>query len=298
MKAGVLTFGYDHFAQLELQSCSAGFYTTNLGDNMQSLAMRHMFAGMGIPESSIISVNRDAIPRYGGEEVALLMNGCFYDHCFPIPPAITPVFIGFQAAEAVIRNNREELGRHAPIGCRDTRTTALLRRHGVEAFTTGCVTLTLPSRAAPTEAGKVFLVYGSGPGTFPPAALAHMPPHLLSRIEFICQRLVVTGHPRNEAQIAEAETYARHLFQTYSDQARLVVTSLHHAATPCIAAGIPVVICRARPNSRFSFLATLLPIYGPDRFHQIDWDPAPLDMRGLKARLLRLVNAKLLPLVA
>jgi hypothetical protein len=298
MKAGVLTFGYDHFAKLELQSRSAGFYTTNLGDNMQSLAMRYIFAGLGIAEDRMVSVNRDAIPEYSGEEVALLMNGCFYDHCFPIPSAITPVFIGFQASEEVIRNNREELSRHAPIGCRDTRTTALLRRYGVAAFTTGCVTLTLPHRPESSTADKVFLVYGSGPGAFPSAALAHMPPHLLSRIEFVCQRLVVTGHPRTEAQIAEAEIYARHLFQSYSEQARLVVTSLHHAATPCIAAGIPVVICRERPNSRFSLLASLLPIYGPDRFHEIDWDRAPLDIRDLKARLLRQLKTKLLPLIA
>jgi hypothetical protein len=297
MKAGVLTFGYDHFVRMEAQAQSPGFYTINLGDNMQSLAIRHVLAEAKVPVEQTLPVNRDAMRDYSGEPVALLMNGCFYDHCFPIPPAIKPVFIGFQAAEKVIQNNLEELKRHAPIGCRDTHTTTLLNKYGVEAFTTGCLTLALPRRAAAPAKGRVFLVFGTGAGAFPAAVLRHMPQDLLSTAEFVYQRMVVTSHPRTGREMAEAEHYAHHLLKTYRAEASLVVTPLHHAATPCIAAGVPVVLCRARDDTRFSFLSSLMPIYGVDRLQEIDWRPEPVDIDVIRANLIRLVKEKLVPLL-
>ncbi|MDQ6438269.1 hypothetical protein RB623_29840 [Mesorhizobium sp. LHD-90] len=90
-----------------------------------------------------------------------------------------------------------------------------------------------------------------------------------------------------------AERVATGLLADYRRKASLVVTPLHHAASPCIAAGIPVIICRRAFDSRFTYLRQLLPVYTPENFHEIDWRPAPVDIGGIRANLLNLVGSEI-----
>ena len=141
-------------------------------------------------------------------------------------------------------------------------------------------------RRAPT---KYFIVYGSGAGAFPSSVLKQMPDHLLDRAEFVYQRIPLPYFPLNETQCLDVETYARGLLDQYAATASLVVTPLHHAATPCMALGIPVIICRTQMDSRFSYLSTFTPVHTPETFSSIDWNPTATDVEAIRHRLEALV---------
>ncbi|MFD1330611.1 polysaccharide pyruvyl transferase family protein [Methylopila musalis] len=294
MKFGVMTFGYGASLSQREKFDRNGFISVNLGDFVQTIAAREAFRAFGIPDAEVIEVDRDALATYDGEPVRLVMNGCFFDWCFPIAPAITPVFIGFQARREVIRKHLAELKRHEPIGCRDDATAAALTRLGVKAFVSGCLTLTLaPREQTPTEP-RTFVVYGDGAGAFPNEVLGLMPPEMLASVEFVHQRKLIHAFPLSALDRRHAEDHARHLLADYRRRATRVVTSLHHAAAPCAAMGAPVIICRSSDNSRFSTLRQLMPYFVAGDFAGIDWDCAPIDLTGHRTKALNMLSKALL----
>lgn len=239
---------------------------------MQTLAARQFLARRGVPAEDVISVNRDQLSEYDGEPVMLVMNACFYNWCFPIPPQVIPVFTGFQAGASVISRNATMLNGHGPIGCRDDATRDRLLHLGIEAYTTGCLTLTLPARTTLPVAGKPYLIHGAGAGAFPLDALQSFPRDLLAQAVMVFQRATCTRFPLSTDDMAGAETRAAALLKEYRDNASLVITSLHHAATPCHASGIPVIICRKTDDDRFSFLRNHLPYHVAPNFSGISAD--------------------------
>lgn len=293
MRFGILGFGYDKYRHFARQLECNGYYTVNLGDNTQSIAMRQLYRQFGVSDEEMILVNRDTLSTYDGEQVILIMNGFMEKWCFPIPDAIIPIFIGFHANEAVIRQNVDFLKSREPIGCRDSATTELMQFHGVNAFTTGCLTLTLPPRSIVPPMPKLLVVYGSKIGALPSQVLKYIPAHLADTAEFIFHRFPVSSHPLSSQQCLEIERYEKGLMEQYQARATIVLTPLHHVCTPCMAMGIPVIMCRNDLDPRFSFLRSLLPIYTPERFSQIDWDPKPVDVDSIRTDLIRMVHDQL-----
>jgi len=289
MKIGVPIFGYDndHFAVFEKRLKDHGYYTINLGDNMQSIAVRSVLERIGIEPEKIIPINRDRLRDYSGEPVRLIMNGVFLPQCFPISPKIHPIFIGFNAIEGVIPKNADYFRRYAPIGCRDTVTRDCFHAHGIEAYVTGCLTMALPPRLHTPTSTKLLVIYGEGSGELPSTVLKHVPHNLLDTAEFISQRIPVMNYPMTEIQCLQVERHVKGLLQTYASRATHVLTPLHHAATPCMALGIPTIICRSHFDARFSYLKELVPVYTPDQFDQINWNPTPLDMTAIRENLVR-----------
>lgn len=297
MKIGVPVFGYQNFEVFQQHVSSHGFFTANLGDNMQSIAIRLLLDKIGVPREDVISVNRDDLVNYSGPPVALIMNGVFLDWSFPPPPQVKPLFIGFNAPEATIIRFRDYFVAHQPIGCRDRATAELFAKYDVDAFVTGCLTLTIPARTATPEAGKVLVVYGgvynSGVGDFPAAALKTMPSSYYDRMAYVFQRKPLVGHPITLQDCLQVERYANALLEHYARHASLVITPLHHAATPCMALGIPVIICRHAMDPRFSFLSEITRVYTPQTFDQIDWSPAAVDVEPIRRKLTQLVQAQI-----
>lgn len=286
MKYGALVFSYTGSTKFAEEAEKDGFFSINVGDYMQTLAALNFYETLGIPEDQVIRVDRDTLSEYDGEPVSLLMNGCFYNRCFPLPKNVKPVFVGFQAAEGVIATQREELKRHEPIGCRDIATMELMKKYDIDAYVTGCMTMTFKPRGKTPKNGRVFLVYGSLAGLFPSAVLPLMPDELLEKVEMVYQRMIVTEFPLGEAMRRSVENYVRSLLDTYRRRATLVVTPLHHAATPSMAMGIPVVLCRKRHSDRFSYLDTFTNVYYSSAFSEIKWDVPALDMSGIQSKLL------------
>jgi hypothetical protein len=90
--------------------------------------------------------------------------------------------------------------------------------------------------------------------------------------------------------MVEAELHAQYLLKDYRSRASLIVTPLHHAATPCLSSGIPVILCRQNDNTRFSYLREILPLHLPPAFPSISWDAAPTDIDAVRAALIDLLK--------
>src|SRR5690606_33234103 len=115
---------------------------------------------------------------------------------------------------------------------------------GVKAYVTGCLTLTAPRRAQEPNVDKTYFVYGSGEGALPSTLLHHAPSEALQKVEFVFNRMRIGSVPLTSDQRRLADLRSAEILSTLSRQASLVVTPLHHVAAPCIAMGIPTIICR------------------------------------------------------
>jgi len=119
-------------------------HSDNLGDPIQSLAAKKLLS------ETPIALDREALHSYKGAPVLLLLNGWFMENANHWPPApqITPLFISFHINPTVAEVFTQEKAiayfkRHQPIGCRDFYTMTLLQEKGIDAYFSGCLTLTL-----------------------------------------------------------------------------------------------------------------------------------------------------------
>lgn len=117
----------------------------NIGDFIQALAAKQYF------DKIDVLIDRDfGLAKYDGEEVKMIMNGWYMDHPENFPPSdkIIPLFVSMHinryGLPGLLRDECVEyFKRHQPIGCRDFHTVELLKSKGVDAYFTGCLTLTL-----------------------------------------------------------------------------------------------------------------------------------------------------------
>lgn len=116
----------------------------NLGDFIQSLAAKQF-----LPHVDEY-INREELSEYNGEPVKMIMNGWYMMRPENWPPSevIDPLFVAMHINYSVENimladNSISYLKKHAPIGCRDVHTCEILRNAGVDAYFSGCLTLTL-----------------------------------------------------------------------------------------------------------------------------------------------------------
>ena len=214
----------------------------NLGDDIQSIAAERFLPRVDclVPRENLSA----ALPV--SEPVKLILNGWFMHNpqLWPPHPRIVPLIISFHITpgggkrRALTRTraqdrllsgkNRPYLLAHGPVGARDRSTLAMLRRRGVDAYHSGCLTLTLQpsdSRCRTDEIVAVDL----------PAALVRELARRSGREPVTVTHAVAWGLPR-----AERQEQARALLDLYG-RAQAVVTSRLHCALPCLALGTPVL---------------------------------------------------------
>lgn len=222
--------------------------TTNLGDEIQAIAARRF-----LPRIDCL-VPREALDRNPGGEgpVRLILNGWLlhrprrwpphhlYDalpvsmHLSNRRPSRWRVWQPIPAEAMLSGQGRDWFRRNGPVGARDAATLRLLRQQGIDAYESGCLTLTLP-RAAGPRSGEVVAC------DLPPEALAALrrmtrrPPLVTSHCD-----AATTGF---EARMAKA----RALLDRYA-RARAVVTTRLHCALPCLALGTPVLFLPVEPD--------------------------------------------------
>ena len=234
------------FGVLSYRNDSFEHASGNIGDFIQSLAAincyRHAlrldmpFAEFldrvltdSVPGARFVFVNRDDSRRQSlPPRVITLMNGWFMHPSrkseleWPMHESIEPVFVSFHCADDGLLTPAgiEYLKRFEPIGCRDTATVEKLRSRGIEAYFTGCLTLTID-----------FLPWTGG-----------------SRDE-----LFVDVNRDNAAEMThwnvafknrDPATMLRRayaLLKRYS-LAEKVTTSRLHCFLPCVAMGVPVTL--------------------------------------------------------
>ena len=119
------------------------YSTINIGDEIQTIAQ----LGFLPPHLELATVNRDHLDRYRGIRRILIANGWFLHNRGNWPPAsnLDLVFVSFHMADEWQPDDvaLAYLRLHAPIGCRDLSTVQRLQGYGIEAYFTGCLTLTL-----------------------------------------------------------------------------------------------------------------------------------------------------------
>lgn len=266
--------------------------TVNVGDNIQSIAVRRLLAHLNVDPADMVGVDRDSLRNYAGPPVKLIMNGCFHDGCFPLPPQIEPVFFGFNAeTESLITANKKLFQEHQPIGCRDNATKHMFDKHGISAFVTGCATLTLKRRDPRVTGSKPVIAFGSGAGVLHQNLYEYIPRSLLQRASLVFQREPVPKIPLSDQAVTQMDELAASYLDLYRNEASIVVTPLLHVASPCLAMGIPVVLARRDHDDRFTAIDRLLPLYTPAAFSTIEWNVRPLEIEGLKQAMFDVAGA-------
>lgn len=231
------------------------YSTFNLGDQIQSLAARRFLPSVDC------YMDREALDQAKGEpgRVKLIMNGwyCHRPDRWPPSSAIDPLLVSFhvsdipgdgsglRARDVFARSDatRDWLRQHGPVGARDLSTLEYLRGIGVEAYFSGCLTLTLRRPEGPRDAGLV---------------LCDVPDTVVQALE---DRGIVgrrTCHRDEKTKGQERFDSARALLALYA-RATWVVTTRLHCALPCLAMGTPVLLLdTAADIYRFSGLSDLV----------------------------------------
>ena len=134
MKYGLLTYQYPRRRGYRPKH-------VNIGDYIQSIAARQF-----LPQVDTY-VDRDSISSYSGDPIKLILNG-WWHICAGnevTSDAITPLYVAYHLnnPQGLTLKSQEHLRRNAPIGCRDLATMKCLLNHGIEAYLSSCLTLTL-----------------------------------------------------------------------------------------------------------------------------------------------------------
>jgi hypothetical protein len=133
----------------------------NIGDYIQALAAAQYYP--------VIDgfIQRERLSEYDKEDAKVIMNGWYMHHPEYWPPSkrIDPLFVAFHinvlAQDKLLSDESiRYLKSHVPIGCRDKRSTELLMERGIDAYFSGCMTLTLGKkyRTDYVDEGKVYFV--------------------------------------------------------------------------------------------------------------------------------------------
>lgn len=118
----------------------------NIGDYIQTLAAIQFAQGREIKY-----LDRDTLPSVEElSSIKTIMNGWYMlkPENFPPSSSIAPLYVSFHLAPFVAKRffteqTIEHLKRHEPIGCRDLNTMKMMQSHGIDAYFSGCLTLTL-----------------------------------------------------------------------------------------------------------------------------------------------------------
>lgn len=127
----------------------------NIGDYIQALASSQF-----LPQIDGFIDRDEELKDYDGIPCKVIMNGWYMHNPQNWPPSelIDPLFVAFHLnsgvkEELISSSSIAYLKSHQPIGCRDLNTMELLKRNGIEAYFSGCMTLTLGEKYRSSKKG-------------------------------------------------------------------------------------------------------------------------------------------------
>ncbi|NTY92251.1 polysaccharide pyruvyl transferase family protein [Pseudomonas putida] len=264
----------------------------NVGDIVQTLAVEYLYDLLGVDSEQVIGVSKYELREYQGEKVVLPVTGFFNERPdmgeVPFSEKIIPVFLGYHLGWGLYNSdNLEFFKKHQPIGCRDTYTQQVFSRHGVASYVCGCPTVIFPRRVEHVGRNKVFLVDT-------PAELdAFVPAEMWGDIEKVSHIVPIKQTPLQKSEYLELVEYTKSLLARYRDEARLVVTGRIHCALPCLAMGIPVIFTTYNMQEAYDFLLSMIKVHTPDLFHEINWNPRPVDLESVKSDFIDLAKSSI-----
>lgn len=243
----------------------------NLGDNIQSLAAKQF-----LPKVDTL-ISREKLGMYSGGKTKLIMNGWFTHNAKDWVPSkdIDPLFVSFHLNSSMAdlllsKKGIEYLKEHQPIGCRDKHTVNILKEKGIDAYFTGCLTLTLDSYKV-DDSERDDKVYIVDPLYNYPRLDYLMDNYKAFARSFFNGKLLRLGNKRKHlkniiskdllesaeyiTKVPPAKIYtheekfqmAEEILNKYA-RAKLVITSRIHCALPCLALGTPVIYINGFDN--------------------------------------------------
>jgi hypothetical protein len=259
--------------------------TSNLGDDIQVLA-----ALQYVPRVDAF-LNRDNLSRYRHKgAIAAIMNGWFlhpryggmhmqskserwlYDRIvaritgrrfdWPPPGNIKPLLVShhFHYPDLMTSEVVEFYRRNGPVGCRDYKTLDLMRSNDIDAYFSGCLTLTLRPKGVKKSGQVVFVDPFAwdrnyrfplpGDRNFRNDLWECFPESIRNNALFVTQA-------HYGVDVSLRQRMAQEMLAIY-ESARVIVTSRIHCALPCLALGTPVVFLRRdEEDSRFDGIVNL-----------------------------------------
>lgn len=278
MKYGKYYLDFSHDMYVDKENAFA-----NAGDNFQVLATEYLYSKMGIDSSELVEIGYEETKYYNKEYVVLpatihIINNEFTKR-LPFSKYIIPSFLNvifsinpFIEQPWLINY----LKKYEPIGCRDEFTYNLLRKYDIDAFFMGCITMSFPKRDKEPDRKKTFFV------DTPPELERFIPESIRESCEYISHDIPILNYPSTKEECKRIEGIARNILERYKNEATLVVTSRLHAAAPCIAMGIPVILVSKNFDTRFGWIDKFTKLYSISEADTIDWNPQPLDVEYIK----------------
>lgn len=255
----------------------------NLGDDIQSYAASRLV-------SNPVFIERENLNSISKPMKAIL-SGWFMHHPenFPPSPEIKPLFISFHGKSTIInKKNYHYFKIHEPIGCRDYHTLKLFESIGIDAYFSGCATLSLSSPTNKNEKGKEIIVVDMLRANYTKDYRETIKKNLIpkdwrNKVSYFSH--FIEDLP--ERSIKDRMELVKSVLERYS-KAKLVITSLIHCALPCIAMGTPVLFIdfgfkeNQNKRDRFEGIIDMMNIYSDIE--------APLSKRNFTDTALRILR--------
>lgn len=259
----------------------------NLGDDIQLLAIEHMYEQMGIDYSTVVRIELSDLYNWTGEEVVVPIsfpiigyNNQLNITCFS--DKIHPVFLALSIlAETLTSADVEYLNRYSPIGCRDYHTYSVMQKYNIPSYLFGCMTLTMP---------KVWKAIGDKDKVFCVDISDKLKKYIPTDIQSECIYLT-NAYNAGELDISP-EDKAREMYDMLTHKAKLVITSRMHVALPCIAAGVPVIFAKDLYSYRFAGIDRVVRVYDEGQYEDIEWQPEPAEYEDVKRVMLELAKSR------
>ena len=237
----------------------------NVGDDIQVQAAKRFLPNVDG------YMTRAELAGYRGTKARIILNGWFMHEPSFWPPSedIDPLLVSFHMnpvpAGEMLRRGRDFFGHNAPVGCRDHQTLKLFEQAEIDAYHSGCLTLTLEREcyvadAAAERAGvyavdllykmnapvgrKQRLLQSIGLGKAPARVRTEIEARVLDEVVSVAMRgrvqFIEHSRPMESDSPALRHAVAAEVLGLYAN-AELVVTSRIHCALPCLAFGTPVI---------------------------------------------------------
>lgn len=234
--------------------------TQNIGDDIQSYAAARLLPHV---DYYIEREQMDVFCPKENEPVHVIMNGWFMYNklAWPVSPCINPLYISMHfrvndelevGGDFLDGLGGEDFKSHEPIGCRDLETKQLLEKHGISAWLSGCLTLTLEPVGGIQKEDYICLTDVSKETEC--YLREKYPSTTFYRMSHVGDNVI---SPQDSWQ--DRFENVEKLLITYQN-AKAVITTRLHCAMPCLALGTPVLLLsddQIQEQGRFDGLVTL-----------------------------------------
>jgi len=188
----------------------------NIGDYIQALASSQF-----LPHIDGYIDRDEDLKDYNGQPCKVIMNGWYMHNPDNWPPStlIDPLFVAFHINSRVkgkllSQSSLKYLKEHQPIGCRDINTMNILKENNIDAYFSGCMTLTLGEKyRASKRANLTYIV----------------DPIFNGRLSFsnVCKAVsVLLGHPYDILKLCRTKQLRLHYGRNFIS--KILKTSLYY----------------------------------------------------------------------